>query len=113
MFLFIFVFLSASLGIGVLISVVSKTQLQAIQTLMPIIYPTIFLSGVFYPIESMPAFLRPVSYFIPLTYMNRAMRAVAIRGAGLEAVVTDLLALSAYSVFVLALAVLSFKKRLD
>jgi ABC-2 type transport system permease protein len=111
--LFILVFLLASLGLGVLISVVSRTQLQAVQTLIPIVILSVFLSGVFYPIDSMPAYLRPVSYLIPLTYMNHAMRAIVIKGAGLEAVFTDLGVLSLYGIIVFVLAVLSFRKRLD
>jgi ABC-2 type transport system permease protein len=74
---------------------------------------SIFLSGVFYPLESMPDFLRPVSYLIPLTYMNHALRALITRGAGLDVVLQDFAALSLYTFTVLGLAVTLFKKRLE
>jgi ABC-2 type transport system permease protein len=61
----------------------------------------------------MPDFLRPVSYVIPLTYMNHALRALIIRGAGLDVVLPDFAALTIYTCTLLALAVMLFKKRLE
>jgi ABC-2 type transport system permease protein len=110
---FILLFTVASLSVGALSSVFAKNQIQAIQQIIPVIYVSIFLSGVFYPLESMPDFLRPVAYLIPLTYMNHALRALIIRGAGFEVVLTDFAALGIYTVTVLTLAVLLFKKRLE
>ena len=110
---FVLLFTVASLSVGALSSVFAKNQIQAIQQIIPIIYVSIFLSGVFYPLESMPDFLRPVSYLIPLTYMNHALRALITRGAGLEVVLSDFAALGIYTCAVLALAVLLFKKRLE
>lgn len=110
---FLLLFTVASLSVGALSSVFAKNQIQAIQQIIPIIYVSIFLSGVFYPLESMPDFLRPVSYLIPLTYMNHALRALITRGAGLDVVLQDFAALSLYTFTVLGLAVTLFKKRLE
>jgi ABC-2 type transport system permease protein len=110
---FLLLFTVASLSVGALSSVFAKNQIQAIQQIIPIIYVSIFLSGVFYPLESMPDFLRPVSYLIPLTYMNHALRALITRGAGLGVVLQDFVALSLYTFTVLGLAVTLFKKRLE
>jgi ABC-2 type transport system permease protein len=110
---FLSLFTVASLSVGALSSVFAKNQIQAIQQIIPIIYVSIFLSGVFYPLDSMPDFLRPVSYLIPLTYMNHALRALITRGAGLDVVLRDFAALGIYTCTVLALAVLLFKKRLE
>jgi ABC-2 type transport system permease protein len=110
---FLLLFTVASLSVGALSSVFAKNQIQAIQQIIPIIYVSIFLSGVFYPLESMPDFLRPVSYLIPLTYMNHALRALITRGAGIDVVLPDFAALGIYTFTVLALAVTLFKKRLE
>ena len=110
---FIVLFTVASLSLGALSSVFAKNQIQAIQQIMPVIYVSIFLSGVFYPLESMPDFLRPISYLIPLTYMNHALRALITRGAGFDVVLEDFAALSIYTCVMLALAVTLFKKRLE
>jgi len=110
---FLLLFTIASLSLGALSSVFAKNQIQAMQQIIPIIYISIFLSGVFYPLESMPDFLRPVSYVIPLTYMNHALRALITRGAGLDVVLPDFAALTIYTCIILALAVMLFKKRLE
>jgi ABC-2 type transport system permease protein len=110
---FLLLFTVASISLGALSSVFAKNQIQAIQQIIPVIYVSIFLSGVFYPLESMPSFLRPISYLIPLTYMNHALRALITKGAGLQVVLTDFVALGIYASAVLALAVILFKKRLE
>jgi ABC-2 type transport system permease protein len=110
---FLLLFTTASISVGALSSVFAKNQIQAIQQVIPVIYVSIFLSGVFYPLESMPSFLRPISYLIPLTYMNHALRALITKGAGLEVVLPDFAALGIYASAVMALAVTLFKKRLE
>lgn len=110
---FLLVFSLASVSIGTLSSVFAKNQVQAIQQFIPVIFISIFLSGVFYPLESMPSTLRPVSYFVPLTYMNHALRALITKGAGLEVVLQDFVALAVYAVVVMAMAVTLFRKRLE
>ncbi len=110
---FLLIFTIASVSIGTLSSVFAKNQIQALQQVIPIIYVSIFLSGVFYPLESMPDSLRPISYIIPMTYMNHALRALIIKGASLEVVLQDFFALGIYSFTVMALAVLLFKKKLE
>jgi ABC-2 type transport system permease protein len=111
--LFLLVFTVASVSVGTLSSVFAKNQVQAIQQIIPIIYVSIFMSGVFYPLESMPSFLQPVSYMIPLTYMNHALRGLVTKGTGLEVVLPDFIALGIYTCAVMALAILMFKKKLE
>ena len=110
---FLLLFTVASISLGALSSVFAKNQIQAIQQIIPVIYVSIFLSGVFYPLESMPSFLRPISYLIPLTYMNHALRALITKGAGPQVVLTDFVALGIYASTVLASAAILFKKRLE
>lgn len=111
--LFLLVFTIASVSVGTLSSVFAKNQVQAIQQTIPIIYVSIFLSGVFYPLESLPAFLQPVSYLIPLTYMNHAFRALVTKGTGLDVVLPDFVALGIYACAVMTLAIILFKKKLE
>ncbi len=111
--MFLAVFLTASLGLGTLVSAGSRTQMQAVQTIMPMIYIMIFLSGTFYPIEAMSPLVQPISYVLPLTYMIHALRAVIVKGAGLDLVTNDLLFLSGYTVIMILLAVVVFRKKLE
>ena len=107
------VFLTASLSLGTLVSASSKTQMQAVQTVMPVIYIMIFLSGTFYPIEAMSPIVQPISYVLPLTYMIHALRAVIVKGASFDVVTNDFLFLCAYTVIMLVLAVIVFRKKLE
>jgi ABC-2 type transport system permease protein len=110
--IFLGVFLTASLSLGTLVSAGSRTQMQAVQTIMPFIYIMIFLSGTFYPIEAMSPLVQPISYVLPLTYMIHALRSIIVKGAGLEVVINDFIFLSAYTIIMLILAVVVFRKRL-
>jgi ABC-2 type transport system permease protein len=111
--LFLVVFLTASLSLGTLISAGSRTQMQAVQTVMPLIYVMIFLSGTFYPIEAMSPLVQPISYVLPLTYMIHALRAVIVKGAGPGVVANDFVFLLAYTILMLVLAVIVFRKKLE
>ncbi len=111
--LFLAVFLTASLSLGTLVSAGSKTQMQAVQTIMPVVYIMIFLSGTFYPIEAMSPLVQPISYVLPLTYMIHALRSIIVKGAGLEVVAGDFIFLSAYTILMLGLAMAVFRKKLE
>lgn len=110
---FVVIYITASLGLGIIVSVKSRNQAQAIQGSMMLFIPTVFLSGAFYPLESMPAFIRPISYLIPLTHMNHALRSVMIKGVGIANVTDDLVILSIYSLLLAVIAIKLFRKRLE
>ncbi len=107
----VFVFGVGTQGLGFLLSSLAKTEFQAIQFFPIILFPSILLSGVFWPIESVPELIRPVSSFIPLTYAVDAMRSVMIRGWGLGSIWWDLLVLAAFAGAMLALSAYSLRKR--
>jgi ABC-2 type transport system permease protein len=110
--LFMLVFIIASVSLGTLSSVFASNQIEGFLQMVPLIILSVFLSGLIYPLESMSSFLVPVSYLIPQTYMNHALRSLLTRGAGLEAVTGDLAALGLYAGIVTALATAFFRKRL-
>ena len=106
-------FLVTTLGIGLLISTIAKTQFEAMLIAMVIQLPSIFLSGFFFPIAAMPPFLQAVSYLVPLRYFLIIVRAVLIKGVGLDAVLPEVIALIIFGVVVMGVASLRFRKRLD
>ena len=110
--LFMLVFIIASVSLGTLSSVFASNQIEGFLQMIPLIVLSVFLSGLIYPLESMSSFLVPVSYLIPRTYMNHALRALLTKGAGLEVVTGDLAALGLYAGIVTALATAFFRKRL-
>jgi len=97
-------FLTGSIGLGLTISSLSNTQLQGIQVSMIVAIVSIFLSGFFYPLESMPDAARVVAYFIPLTYANIAFRNIMVKGNGLDTVYPYIGVLAVYTFITIILA---------
>jgi len=106
-------FLLPNLGIGLLISTFARTQQQAQFMVMPIMLPSMMLSGFLFPIAALPPVLQGISKFLPLTYFLFIARSVIIKGAGLELLIPEVLALSAFAVVLVGLAALRFRKTLD
>jgi ABC-2 type transport system permease protein len=104
-------FVLSSLATGLLISVVSRSQFQAVQIAVFYVMPVFMLSGAFGHLEAIPDYIRPISYAFPLMYFSRSVRAVTLRGADFAQVSNDLAILSGFVVILLCGAVLSFRKR--
>ena len=106
-------FLVTTLGIGLFISTAAKTQFEAMLFAVLIQLPSIFLSGFFFPLAAMPAFLQAVSYLVPLRYFLIIARAVQIKGVGIVAVSNEVIPLAIFGLLVMGVAVRRFRKRLD
>jgi ABC-2 type transport system permease protein len=107
------VFLLGVLALGIFISAKLKTQLLATQaSLFATWLPALILSGFMYSISNMPTVLQLVSQVVPARYFVSVMRAVFLRGVGLDVLWAPLLGLSLYAAAVLALSVRTFKKEL-
>ena len=106
-------YLLPNLGIGLLVSTYARTQQQAQLMVMPIMLPSMMLSGFFFPIAALPAALQVVSQFLPLTYFLVIVRSVVVKGASLDFLVPQVVALSIFAVILLGLSALRFRKTLD
>lgn len=92
------------LCLGFFLGSLAKTQ-QAIQAIGNlVIFPQIFLSGIFYPIDSMPAFIQPVANVLPLSYVANALRGIANEGLGLLQILPDLTGILIWMVITFFLA---------
>ncbi len=98
-------------GLGFLLSANARNEFQAIQFIPLILFPSILLSGVFWPIQAVPEVLRPISYFLPLTYAVDGVRSTMVRGWGIEQVGSDLVILTLFVAAMLLLSVLLMKRR--
>jgi len=105
-------FLLVTLGLGVLISTVSQNQGQAIQLSFMITLPQILLSGLIFPISSMAAGVRWISYVLPLTYFIDISRGEMLKATPISALWMPLLILALLGVGVFGLAVLRFRRDL-
>ncbi len=107
-------FLMNTLGIGLLISTLSSTQQQAMMmSMFMFMMPMIYFSGFVFPIESMPGWVQPVCYLIPLKYFLSIVRGIFLRGVGLEVLWPDALSLAFLGLTALSLAVFRFRKTID
>lgn len=108
-----FVYVLASLALGLLISVVAPTQRVALLISgMGLMMPTMILSGIIFPCESMPAALQAVSHVIPAKWFIIMAKKIMIQGAPMGSIVKELTILSSMAVFLLAVSISGFRTRL-
>jgi ABC-2 type transport system permease protein len=106
-------YLLPTLGLGLLISTAAKTQQQAQLMTMPIMLPSMMLSGVFFPISSLPLALQFVSNLLPLTYFIYILRSILVKGVGIDLIIPQIIALTIFAIVLLGLAARRFQKTLD
>jgi ABC-2 type transport system permease protein len=106
-------YLLSTLALGLTISTVCKTQQQAFATNFFVVNPLFILSGFSFPITSMPPFLQWLTYLNPVRYFVIIIRAVFLKGVGLDVLAPQLLALAAIGIVLFAAAALRFRKSID
>ena len=103
-----------ALSLGLLISNVAQTQLVALLlSAMVLLMPVLMLSGMMFPIESMPNILQWISIVIPPRYYIEAMRKLMIMGVGVGEVMKEIAVLAGFTTFFLILALMKFNTRLE
>lgn len=108
------IYILLALSLGLLISTVAKTQFVALlASAMMLILPCVLLSGMMFPVESMPRVLQYVSTVMPPRYYISAMRKLMIMGVGVDKIIKEICVLSAMTVILLSAALLKFNKRLE
>jgi ABC-2 type transport system permease protein len=97
-------------GLGVVLTSFAKDQETAMMVMMTLMFPMMFLSGVFFPVQQMPWFMQDISKLLPLTYAADALRKVMVLGAGIPQISTELTVLIVFGVVMTAIAVPVFKR---
>lgn len=103
-------FLVAALGIGLLVSTFAQTQVQAILMTFATTGPSILLSGFFFERELMPVIMQWVGLAIPLTYFLEIIRGIMLRGAGLEALWSQTVAMLALGLVLIGISSVRFAR---
>ena len=102
-----------ALSLGLLISNVAQTQLVALlMSAMVLLMPVVMLSGMLFPVESMPTILQWISAVVPPRYYIEAMRKLMIMGVGIGEVAREVAVLTGMTVVLLAIALKKFDVRL-
>jgi ABC-2 type transport system permease protein len=97
-------------GLGVVLTSFAKDQETAMMVMMTLMFPMMFLSGVFFPVQQMPWYMQSISKVLPLTYAANALRKVMVVGAGIPEITTELAVLVTFGVVMIAIAVPVFKR---
>ena len=108
------IYILLALSLGILVSTIAETQLVALLiSAMLLMMPVIMLSGMMFPIESMPKILQYISAIIPTRYYISAMRKLMIMGVGIEEVYFEVTVLISMLIALMSLALAKFNKRLE
>ena len=103
-----------ALSLGLLISNIAQTQLVALlMSAMMLLVPNVMLSGMLFPVESMPTVLQWVAAVMPPRYFIDCMRKLMIMGVGIGDVLKEVVILAAMTIFFLVVALKKFNVRLE
>lgn len=105
-------FITASLGLGIFISNIAKTQMQAMQMAFFVMLPSILLSGFMFPREAMPRLIYYIGNLIPLTYYLDIIRGIVLKGIGFSYLAGQVISLLVFSLVLLTVSTLKFKKKI-
>jgi ABC-2 type transport system permease protein len=104
-------FLITSIGQGLIVSTLAHTRQQAQMVAMFIALPSMMLSGFMFPVDSMPALVKPITYLIPLRYFLVVIRSIFLKGTGPAALIPQLGAMALFSCVIFGFALLRFQKK--
>lgn len=103
-------YLLNTLGLGLFISIVSKTQQEALLSTFFISFPTVLLSGFIFAIESMPMAIQHLTLLDPLRYYTVIIRGIILKGIGIRILWPQMAALLVIGLFILTMSSWSFKR---
>jgi ABC-2 type transport system permease protein len=106
-------FIVANLSVGYTFSTIARNQLQAMQMSFFFFLPSILLSGFMFPFRGMPDWAQDVGSILPLTHYLRIVRGVMLKGADFADLGADALALGAFTLAAMTIAVARFRQTLD
>jgi ABC-2 type transport system permease protein len=106
-------FITTNLSIGYTFSTIVQNQLQAMQLSMMFFLPSILLSGFMFPFAGMPVWAQYLGECLPLTHYIRIVRAIMLKGAVIENLQYDTIALIALMLLAMTIAVTRFRRTLD
>ncbi|MGF6470704.1 ABC-type multidrug transport system permease subunit [Paraburkholderia youngii] len=106
-------FVAANLTIGITLSSLAQNQLQAMQLTMFYFLPNILLSGFMFPFAGMPKWAQYIGNLLPLTYFNRLVRGILLKGVGWADMWPHVWPLLIFLFVVMGVAVKFYRRTLD
>ncbi len=111
--LILVIYAGVSTGVGMILSSMVSTEQQYQGLALLVGMPTVFLAGVFFPLEAMPRAFQILAAFLPVTYAAEALRDVMIKGFGLALIIPPLLILLVFLAGTLGLLFVAFKRDIE
>jgi ABC-2 type transport system permease protein len=112
LFFLALIFVAVMISLGLLISLIARTQQQAMFIAIFIIVPSILLSGFIFPLEAIPDIVRPISYVIPFTYFVEIIRALLIKQTHFQDLITSFVSLTAFALLFVSVSIVKFRQTL-
>lgn len=109
-FLLLLLGIFSFIGVGILAISMSGDQASGTMIVNLLMFPMMFLGGVFYPIQQMPGFMQTIAQFIPITYAADAMRKIILLNAGIGDILFQIVILIAFGIVTMAIAVPLFRR---
>ncbi|MDI3340740.1 MAG: ABC transporter permease [Sphaerobacter sp.] len=109
-FLFTLLLTLGAVNLGIFLSTFARTELQVVQFIPIVIVPQGLLSGILWPIASLPVPLQWLAHLLPLTYAAEALRGVMIRGDGLSTLWVNLVVLSGFAALMVVLGTATLRR---
>src|SRR5665647_3340860 len=104
------IFTLGGVGMGIIMSAGVEDYESFMQINMLVTMPSMFVTGVFFPLSSAPNWMQYIAYCLPLTYAIDALRIIMIKGQGLSAISHDLIILSLFAVITFTAGVRLFRR---
>ena len=106
-------FIAANLTVGITVSSLAQNQLQALQLTFFYFLPTMLLSGFMFPFQGMPAWARAIGEVLPATYFMRLVRGILLKGNDWADLWPNIWPLMVFTVVVMTIAVIFYRRTLD
>jgi ABC-2 type transport system permease protein len=106
-------FIAANLTVGITFSSLARNQLQAVQLAIFYFLPNIILSGFMFPFKGMPGWAQAIGNLLPLTYFNRLVRGILLKGNGWADSWPSVWPMMVFTVVVIGVAVATYRRTLD
>ncbi|HEY1804376.1 MAG TPA: ABC transporter permease [Terracidiphilus sp.] len=106
-------FIAANLTVGITLSSLASNQLQAVQLAVFYFLPNILLSGFMFPFKGMPGWAQAIGNILPLTYFNRLIRGILLKGNGWADSWPSVWPMVLFTVVLMGVAVATYRRTLD
>lgn len=106
-------FIAANLTVGITFSSLAQNQLQAVQLAIFYFLPNILLSGFMFPFKGMPTWAQIIGNLLPLTYFNRLIRGILLKGNGWADSWPSVWPLMVFTLLLMTVAVATYRRTLD